>query len=151
MVKKIAKFRDLPIVRKLRNQSNSGRGFDVIFRSARLQNASIPAEDIVLTSTQVLLCDIRDMKKRDQDGTYGSRPESSKKYREKRKTLQAQIEEDLSKMIEKVLVLEQERVQLLSMVAKQQVLYFPCHIVIYRKMTSIGSFGSKSTQKPSIY
>ena len=73
------------------------------------------------------------MKKREQDGTYGSRPESTKKCRDKRKTLQAQIEEDLMKTIEKVFVLEQERAQLLSTIAKQQVLNFPFHIAIYRK------------------
>jgi len=91
------------------------------------------------------------MKKREQDGTYGSRPESSKRCRDKQKTLQAQIEEDLMKTIEKVFVLEQERAQLLSTIAKQQVLYFPFYIAIYRKMTSAQSFGSKTTRKPSIY
>ena len=90
------------------------------------------------------------MKKREQDGKYGSRAESSKKYRANRKTLQAQIEEDLSKTIEKVFALEQERAQLLSKIGNQQVWYFPLHIAIYRKMTCAGSFSLKNTRKLSM-
>ena len=103
------------------------------FFVGRLQNASSPAKDIILRSPQNLIFDIWDMKKREQDCAYRSRAESSKKYRANRKTLQAQIEEDLSKTIEKVFVLKQERAQILSTIVKQQVLYFPLHIAIYRK------------------